>query len=53
MSWEDEGLKASLRGGTPTQRPEAASALAAGLVLKRARWLAAQGDPGAAQDTHG
>lgn len=43
-SWDPDGTRASLRGGTPTVRPEAASALAAGLTLKRARLLAARGE---------
>ena len=42
-SWTEDGLKASLRGGSPTGRPEAANALAAGLLLKRARFIAARG----------
>jgi hypothetical protein len=41
VSWTDDGLKASLRGGSPTGRPEAANALAAGLMLKRARLILA------------
>lgn len=43
-SWDPDGTRASVRGGTPTVRPEAASALAAGLTLKRARLLAARGE---------
>ena len=43
ISWQDDGLKASLRGGSPTGRPEAANALAAGLMLKRARFIMAKG----------
>ena len=42
-SWEEDGMKASLRGGSPTLRPEAASALASGLVLKKARMIVAKG----------
>lgn len=41
-SWEDDAVKASLRGGTPTRRPEAANALAAGLLLRKARFIAAR-----------
>lgn len=43
-SWDPDGTRATVRGGTPTVRPEAASALAAGLTLKRARLLAARGE---------
>src|SRR5204862_435326 len=43
-SWDPDGTKATVRGGTPTIRPEAASALAAGLTLKRAKLLVARGD---------
>ncbi len=43
-SWDDDGPRASLRGGTPTLRPEAANALGGGLVLRRARFVAARGD---------
>lgn len=42
-SWEEEGKKSTLRGGTPTTRPEAATALGAGLLLKRAKLLIAIG----------
>lgn len=41
-SWEDDGLKASLRGGNPTTRPEAANALASGLMLRKARLILAR-----------
>lgn len=41
-SWEDEGVKSNLRGGAPTRRPEAAHALAAGLLLAKARFVAAR-----------
>lgn len=41
-SWDDEGVKSSLRGGAPTRRPEAAHALAAGLLLSKARFVAAR-----------
>ena len=41
-SWEDDGFKASLRGGSPTVRPEAANALASGLLLRRAKLIAAR-----------
>lgn len=41
-SYEDDGLKATLRGGGPTRRPEAANALASGLLLSRARLIAAR-----------
>ncbi|RMG18303.1 MAG: hypothetical protein D6731_02340 [Planctomycetota bacterium] len=40
---QDDELKASLRGGNPTGRPEAANALAAGLLLKKARLVVAKG----------
>ena len=43
-SWDPDGTKCSVRGGTPTVRPEAAGALGAGLTLKRARMLAARGE---------
>jgi hypothetical protein len=42
VSWEDDGVKASLKGGTPTRRPEAANALASGLLLRKARFVAAR-----------
>jgi len=41
-SWDDDALKASLRGGAPTRRPEAANALASGLLLKKARFILAR-----------
>lgn len=43
-SWEEEGKKSAIRGGTPTTRPEAATALGAGLLLKRAKLIVARGD---------
>jgi hypothetical protein len=43
-SWDEDGTKASIRGGNPTLRPEAASALKAGLTLRKARLIAAKGD---------
>jgi hypothetical protein len=43
-SWDPDGTRATVRGGTPTVRPESASALGAGMVLKRARMLVARGD---------
>lgn len=43
-AWDPEGTRVSVRGGTPTVRPEAAGALGAGLLLKRARLLAARGE---------
>lgn len=42
-SWDEDGVKASLRGGAPTKRPEAAHALAAGLLLSKARFVGARG----------
>lgn len=42
VSWDDDGVKSSLRGGAPTKRPEAAHALAAGLLLAKARFVAAR-----------
>lgn len=41
-SWEDDSLKATLRGGNPTKRPEAANALASGLTLRKAKFIAAR-----------
>lgn len=43
VSLEEDGAVMSLRKGTPTTRPEAASALAAGMQLKKARIFMAQG----------
>jgi hypothetical protein len=43
-SWDPDGTRATIRGGTPTIRPEAAGALGAGLVLRRARLLVARND---------
>jgi hypothetical protein len=43
VSFQDDDLKASLRGGSPTGRPEAAYALGAGLMLKKARLIVAKG----------
>ncbi len=40
--WDDDGLRATLRGGTPTRRPEAANALAGGLLLRKAKLVAAR-----------
>ncbi len=40
--WDDEGLRATLRGGSPTRRPEAANALAGGLLLRKAKLVAAR-----------
>lgn len=42
-SWDEDGVKTSLRGGAPTTRPEAAHALAAGLLLSKARFVGARG----------
>ena len=42
-SWQEEGLVATVRGGSPTRRPEAANALGAGLLLRRARFIIARG----------
>lgn len=42
-SFDGEGAVVTLRNGTPTVRPEAASALGAGLVLKRAKLFLARG----------
>lgn len=41
VSWTDDARKATLRGGSPTRRPEAANALAAGLLLKKAKLIVA------------
>lgn len=43
-SWEEEGTKTTLRGGTPTTRPEAASALGKGLMLRKAKLTLARGE---------
>ena len=43
-SWDEDGTKASIRGGSPTTRPEASCALRAGLTLRKARLIAAKGD---------
>ena len=42
VSWEDDTLKATIKGGAPTTRPETANALAAGLMLRKARWVGAR-----------
>lgn len=44
-SWEEEGCRAAFKGGPagPTTRPEAARALAEGLLLAKARFVAARG----------
>ncbi|MGE0711805.1 MAG: hypothetical protein AB7N76_30820 [Planctomycetota bacterium] len=42
VGWEDDAVKAALKGGTPTRRPEAANALASGLLLKKSRFVAAR-----------
>lgn len=41
---EPDGTKVTIRGGTPTERPEAANALGTGLLLRKARLLLAQGE---------
>lgn len=41
---EPDGTRVTVRGGTPTERPEAANALALGLLLRKARLLLAQGE---------
>jgi len=43
-SWDEDGTRVTVRGGTPTLRPETAGALAGGLTLKKARLLVAVGD---------
>jgi recombination associated protein RdgC len=43
VSFEEDGSVMTLRKGSPTARPEAASALAAGMLLKKARIFMAQG----------
>lgn len=43
-SWDQDGTKVTVRGGTPTVRAETAGALAGGLVLRRAKFVAARGD---------
>ena len=43
VSVEEDGSVMTLRKGSPTARPEAASALAAGMTLKKARLLVARG----------
>src|SRR5256714_13963213 len=43
VSVEEDGSVMKLRKGSPPARPEAASALAAGLTLKKARLLVARG----------
>ncbi|MEZ6186535.1 MAG: hypothetical protein R3F62_16190 [Planctomycetota bacterium] len=42
--WDDEGPRTSLRGGNPTQRAEAAGALSQGLLLHKAKLIAADGN---------
>ena len=42
-SVDEDGSVMTLRKGTPTSRPEAASALAAGMTLKKARLFVARG----------
>lgn len=41
---EPDGAKVSIRGGTPTTRPEAAGALGTGLLLRKAKFVLASGD---------
>lgn len=43
VSVEEDGSVMTLRKGTPTARPEAANALAAGMTLKKARLIVARG----------
>ena len=43
-SWDDDGLKVSVRGGMPTTSAGAAGSLGAGLQLRKARFLLARDD---------
>src|SRR5271163_3483359 len=43
VSVDEDGSVMTLRKGTPTARPEAANALAAGMALKKARVFVARG----------